>query len=161
VKSIVRIFWVTAVVTLACQLPAKAESKFVQLSKLPGNCKDGKPSPEAKFSFGLEMLVIDSTEQAATANLELGRGEFSLYQRIRDTSYLVKSKTHMNDALAQLQKNLDERFELADAALSAGCFSLADDGYRDVIKTHVGSDYQAARDRAKVGIDDVRAKLAK
>jgi hypothetical protein len=106
----------------------------------------------------MDMLVIDSAEQAANANLELGRKEFSLYQQIRDTSYLVKSKAHMNDALAQLQKNLDERFELADAALSAGCFGLADDGYRDVIKTHVGSDYQAARDRAKVGIDDVRAK---
>lgn len=159
-KCFVRIFWVTTAITLAGLLPAKG-SDFVRLSKLPGNCKDGKPSPEAKFSFGMDMLVIDSQEQAATVTLELGRKELSLYQQIRDASYLVKSKAHINDSLAQLQKKLDERFELADAALSAGCFSLADDGYRDVIKTRVGSDYQAARDRAKVGIDDVRAKLAK
>jgi len=143
------------------QLPARAESEFLKLTKIPANCKNGNPSPETKFSFGLETLVIESEERAATANIELAQQEYSLYRQIRDASYLEKSKARMSKALAQLQKSLDERFELADAALSSGCFSLADDGYRDVIKTHTGADYQAARDRAKVGIDDVRAKLAR
>ncbi len=47
---------------------------------------------------------------------------------------------------------------MAAAALSAGCLMLADDGYRDIIRTHAGASEQAARDRAKVGIDDARAK---
>jgi hypothetical protein len=158
VKFIVGLLLVAAVVIFSGQLPARAEGQFLKLSKIPGNCKDGKASPEAKSWFGIDTLGIESEEQAATASIELARSELSLYQQNRDASYLLRSKAHMREALAQLQKNLDERFEMADAALSAGCFSLADDGYRDVIKTHTGADYQAARDRAKVGIDDVRAK---
>jgi hypothetical protein len=140
------------------QLPARAEGEFVKLSKIPGNCKDGKPSADAKFWFGGEKLAIEMEEHAAASTLSLAKNEFNLYQQIRDTSYLEKSKAHMSAALAQLRKNLDERFEMADAALSAGCLTLADDGYRDIIKTHTGEADQAARDRAKIGIDDVRAK---
>jgi hypothetical protein len=160
-KFIVRFFCVAAVATFSGQLPAKAESEFIKLSKIPANCKDGKPSADAKFWFGGEKLAIEMEEQAAASTLSLAKNEFSLYQQVRDTSYLEKSKAHMKEALAQLQKNLDERFEMADTALSAGCLSLADDGYRDIIKTHIGAADQAARDRAKIGIDDVRAKLAR
>jgi hypothetical protein len=43
------------------------------LSKIPGNCKDGKPSPETKSWFGIDTLGIESEEQAATAMLPKGR----------------------------------------------------------------------------------------
>ncbi len=47
-------------------------------------------------------------EQAATANVDLAKKEFSIYQQNRVASYLEKSKAHMGEALAKLRKNLDE-----------------------------------------------------
>jgi hypothetical protein len=47
--------------------------------------------------------------------------------------------------------------DLADAAASHGCPKLADQVYREVIKTYIGSDYAAQRQRAQIGIEDVRA----
>jgi hypothetical protein len=46
-------FWVTAVVGLAGQLPAKG-SEFVKLSKLPGNCQDGNPLDIVGIYPGME-----------------------------------------------------------------------------------------------------------
>lgn len=50
------------------------------------------------------------------------------------------------------------RLEIADKAFQAGCYERAEHEYRKVIKEHTGSQEAALRDRAKVGIDDVRSK---
>lgn len=149
------------ILLVSIQPPAKADNQFLKFSKIPGNCENDKPSKEAKFWFGGDTLAIGAEEQAATASIDLAKSEFGLYQVNRDPSLLTKSKARLSVALATLRKKLDERFEIADAALSAGRLSLASDGYREIIKTYIGAEYQAARDRAKIGIDDVRTKQSR
>ncbi len=51
-------------------------------------------------------------------------------------------------------------FDFADAALRRGCFDDADWGYRGLIEIYVGQAYGGIRDRARIGVDDVRAARA-
>jgi hypothetical protein len=64
--------------------------------------------------------------------------------------------------IARIQAGSIERhtslaFGLADAALESGCLDVADQAYRRIITYYTGSAYAGLRDRAKLGIDDVRA----
>jgi hypothetical protein len=54
----------------------------------------------------------------------------------------------------------DARFTLADALLKASCLDEADKIYRETITTFTGSAYDALRQRAEIGINDVRSKRA-
>lgn len=49
-------------------------------------------------------------------------------------------------------------FAFADEALRHGCLDTADAVYRDVFTFYVGATYAGIRDRAKLGIEDVRAR---
>lgn len=51
-------------------------------------------------------------------------------------------------------------FALGDAAIAKGSLNLADRVYRRLVEFYVGSAYTGIRDRARLGIDDVRAKRA-
>ena len=55
-------------------------------------------------------------------------------------------------------RHTDLSFRYADAALHKGCLDQADRVYRDLIHFYVGGAYSGIRDRARVGIDDVRAR---
>jgi hypothetical protein len=50
------------------------------------------------------------------------------------------------------------RLDVADAAVKGVCYEIADSEFRYVMQLYVGNAYQAYRERAKIGIDDVRAK---
>jgi hypothetical protein len=47
-------------------------------------------------------------------------------------------------------------FLLADAAKGKGCLDVADSIYRGLISLYVGSAYGGIRDRARLGIEDIR-----
>lgn len=49
------------------------------------------------------------------------------------------------------------RLAIADAALAQKCLDLADKHYRYVTATFTGSAWTAYRERARIGVDDVRA----
>jgi len=51
----------------------------------------------------------------------------------------------------------DLTLDIAESALKHDCLDFADKVYRSVISTYVGSGYAAHRQRAQIGIDDVRA----
>lgn len=48
--------------------------------------------------------------------------------------------------------------EIADVALAAGCLDVAEDMYRHVITRYIGFAYSAYRQRAQIGIEDVRTQ---
>ncbi|MEQ1543511.1 hypothetical protein [Methyloglobulus sp.] len=48
-------------------------------------------------------------------------------------------------------------FGYADVALKKGCLDDADNVYRGLISFYVGDAYSGIRDRAKLGIDDIRS----
>jgi hypothetical protein len=49
-------------------------------------------------------------------------------------------------------------FAFADEALRRGCLDDADQVYRNLVAFYTGNVYAGIRDRAKLGIDDVRAR---
>lgn len=71
-------------------------------------------------------------------------------------SEILRPMNRRNAAeLAQLQ--ITKQFQIADAFLARSCLDEADSLYRDVITTFLGGNYAAARQRAEIGIEDVRA----
>jgi hypothetical protein len=54
------------------------------------------------------------------------------------------------------QMSADLTLDVADSALTDGCLDFADKAYRNVISTYVGLGFAAHRQRAQIGIDDVR-----
>jgi hypothetical protein len=58
------------------------------------------------------------------------------------------------------QDSADLDLEIADVALSAGCLDTAENMYRHVIERYIGFVYAAYRQRAQIGIEDVRTKRA-
>jgi hypothetical protein len=53
---------------------------------------------------------------------------------------------------------LNRKLDLADAYLHANCLDRADGIYRAVMEVYTGMSYASYRDRARIGIDDVRQK---
>jgi len=51
-------------------------------------------------------------------------------------------------------------FAFADEALKRDCLDAADRVYRDIFSFYVGATWSGIRDRAKLGIEDVRARRA-
>jgi hypothetical protein len=49
-------------------------------------------------------------------------------------------------------------FNFADESLKKGCLDNADITYRSLVNFYVGGAYVGIRDRAKIGIDDVRSE---
>lgn len=52
---------------------------------------------------------------------------------------------------------ISQNLAFADAALEMRCLDLADETYRGVIATYTGTLWSSARQRAQIGVDDVRA----
>jgi hypothetical protein len=59
-----------------------------------------------------------------------------------------------------IERHTSLAFALADAALKSGCLDTADQAYRRLVVFYTGANYAGIRDRAKLGIDDVRAVRA-
>lgn len=56
---------------------------------------------------------------------------------------------------------LNMRFKIADGALSARCFDIADAQYRSIVQTYIGTAFAAQRERARLGIDDINRLRAR
>lgn len=54
------------------------------------------------------------------------------------------------------QRHTALAFGYADSALGKGCLDEAEATYRELVTFYVGSAYDGIRDRATIGIDDVR-----
>ncbi len=108
-------------------------------------CKDRKWDEGEKTVGNIETL--------ADRRWEYSERDTPYYQRIpqaRDTS--LKFYKIFTDTALQA------RFGLADLALKKKCFEIADQHYRHIVSRYTGSAYAAYRERAMIGIEDVRAK---
>ena len=112
----------------------------------PVNCKH-----EAWEKMSLSVLTI---EELANYRWILWKDEGYTYY------YSVDSVRRINLGLFDdfTKEAINARFDIADTALKGDCLDIADENYRHVIKVYTGSSYAAQRDRAKLGIDDVRQK---
>ena len=62
-----------------------------------------------------------------------------------------------HDELPTFQMLAGVHLEIADSARKRGCLDFADGVYRYVISTFIGTGYAAHRQRAQIGLDDIRA----
>lgn len=58
------------------------------------------------------------------------------------------------------QRHTEIAFAFADESLKRRCLDVADSTYRRLVEFYVGSAYGGIRDRARLGIDDVRTARA-
>ncbi|MCI0365521.1 MAG: hypothetical protein L0Y44_16725 [Phycisphaerales bacterium] len=55
------------------------------------------------------------------------------------------------------ERHTEIAFRFADVSLKRGCLDEADRTYRRLVEFYIGAAYSGIRDRARLGIDDVRA----
>lgn len=111
---------------------------------------------------GVEALSRLSTEQCKSgtwnsmtaAVVEIERIA-SKYMASVDQGYRA-SRSNLEIFRYNSEGAIGARFEIADTALRLGCLEIADANYRYILAKYVGSAYAGQRDRAKIGIDDVR-----
>ena len=109
------------------------------------------------YKDGLEAL------QTYQANGECATAAAAKIEAMIDKLKAQTTTFHRLSTLASYEREARERhtalaFSYADAALHKNCLDQADRVYRDLIHFYVGGAYGGIRDRARVGIDDVRAR---
>jgi hypothetical protein len=95
----------------------------------------------------LRGFMREDPPNCASTNLQKARG-----MALVNLS-LLRPETHSFDTVFQSGTWL---LEVADAARVHGCKNVARGLYDTVIATFVGSGYSALRERARIGIDDLR-----
>ena len=97
-------------------------------------------------------MAIDTIEELATYRFNLLEDTRSIYQgRPTRRFNLNRFSLYTKDAI-------DYRFIIADLALKKNCVNIADKNYRHIVSRYSGEAYRSHRERARIGIDDVREK---
>ena len=99
----------------------------------------------SRFTAASDCTNTDAS--AVKANIAKLLDDVSEYYRIGYFGYRYQRDRGYHTSLT---------FGFADAALAKGCLDDADKMYRSLISLYVGAAYSGIRDRAKLGIDDVR-----
>lgn len=84
-----------------------------------------------------------------------------LFQRAQREEVRYLRQIYMNDYGPVAIRALNLRLTLADANLAHGCTDVADSLYRGAITIYTGDAYGPYRERARIGVDDVRAMKQK
>lgn len=98
------------------------------------------PINEARYALARISALVTAAARLGTA-ADVGRYERTIYLR-------------RYEELSTVQ--LAIQLEIADAYLAGGCLADADKLYRDVLIDFTSARHAAARQRAQIGIDDVR-----
>jgi hypothetical protein len=119
---------------------------------------DGIGSDIIFFNKNCSDPVWNNAENKANELLGLARYRQSLaednttiFNQDRQEGNL-KLLSSLNDAA------LGSLFAIADSAAELNCNIIAERNYKAVVKTFIGSRFVAHRERARVGLDDLRAK---
>lgn len=97
---------------------------------------------------GADLRVV--AEQVADLERTIALFDPSQTPSIRDQMLAYQDQAR--------ERHTSLAFALADGALRNGCLDVADQAYRRIISFYTGSVYSGIRDRAKLGVDDVRAE---
>jgi hypothetical protein len=98
------------------------------------------------FDSVIEASMMGIIRAQRTADLRTDEGLYYVARKEREKSQVLA---------AELATRL---FYVADKALGAGCLSTADRYYRRIIEIFTGTSYASYRQRAQIGIDDVRSR---
>lgn len=113
------------------------------------------------YNNGLTALDIFSQEQGCAGEGAMRVNEtVAELKKQADLLHRVSTGSSIPTLLDKANRSKDHHteiaFSFADKAKNKRCLDIADQQYRDLIDMYVGSAYSGIRDRAKIGIDDVR-----
>ncbi len=123
------------------------------------------PSPEEAaanrarpYNEGMQALAQYQTEPGCD-----GPANAAVSANLADVEIMTVRFNRVGGTLAPYAREAKVRhqnlaFGYADAALGKNCLNTADRVYRSLITLYIGTAYAGIRDRARIGIDDVRAK---
>lgn len=97
--------------------------------------------------FGVLKVILDSTELHGEVHLDY------LESKSRPSA---KDYDDISWTVTELQATVAEYNALAYAAQKKGCLDMARETYVEVIERFIGEGFTAMRQRAQVGIDDIR-----
>lgn len=159
-KKIVLTISIASLMT-GCIGMSEAEKAAIMQRQAIAQAKAKQESEQriAPYVAGQQLLMQFTKEpgcQTATAQ--------ALQQKIdnmRDISTQFSithgfSSRHMYEAATLRNLHTNTVFEFANASLKKNCLDLADKQYRSLIEYYVGTNYTGIRDRARIGLDDVR-----
>jgi hypothetical protein len=125
----------------------------------------GRPTPQQAqqnlarpYTEGLKFLE-DYRASAGCANSE-AQAVRAMVAQLEDQVRMFSVSPVSNYESVARQRHTSLAFDFAEAALKKGCLDEADGMYRHLFEFYVGAAWSGIRDRAKLGIEDVRARRA-
>lgn len=122
----------------------KVKSLMTGLASGIADCSSAEITATMKELADLEddMATINGIALSSRS----GAGERYIARNVMKEIFPLLSEAHLG---------------LADSLLKARCLMQADALYRDVLTRYTGSNYDSLRERAKIGIDDIRFAQSK
>lgn len=144
---------------------------LISQSSQPARAEDNSKSKNdilRELYLGARKVIVAKLhlKEVATENDSLcsGEGYVSIIKSVSDFSdYVIYNINDKDNFLTASEKSHELQIVAAEyngaAAIAArqGCKDLAHDTYIYVVEHFIGSDFQAARQRAQIGLDDLRA----
>ena len=110
---------------------------------------------ERQYRDGLSAVQIFRVSEDECSGTDLATAKFSLtYLSMRESYFYSLQLWSSHRDIHRMKMGV--HFSLADAAKEKNFYDIADNLYRDIITTYTGSSYAGIRDRAKLGIDDIK-----
>jgi hypothetical protein len=127
------------------------------IDRLPSNIT--KHFPDYR-GMDLDDLIAETQRKALPRmkNATQAGANYRAYALSNDASALAQANESANAATSLKREILAARFIIADSSLAAGCLDIADEAYKKIIISYSSSEEAGIRDRAKVGIDEIRDK---
>jgi hypothetical protein len=114
---------------------------------------------EAKVSVALMKLMLEMRKIADTsmANFEAETPTNCQSPHLTKALDVAERSGSIASTLRSRQDAAEMMLDVADRAQKKGCLDVADQTHRQVIANYIGSGYAAYRQRAEIGIADIRA----
>jgi hypothetical protein len=135
---------ITGLLLLGCAQPDRATADQAA-------AKRAKPFVEGQAALSRYAATSDCANADASAvkkNIAKLQEMVLSFHKLPSGFYHFENEAH--------QRHTALAFGYADEGLKKGCLDDADKVYRELISFYTGSAYDGIRDRAKLGIDDVR-----
>jgi hypothetical protein len=143
------------------ELEIQTEIGFIELwrdvsNEMNDSCKPKNYARYIDYLTRVSKLIVGRQESARKTLRSLNSDDRVELRRIINEG--IDRDLHQSDSM---QKTLQEKMmELADQALKERCLTIADHHYRMIIDIFSGSAFTALRQRAQIGINDVRSSTS-
>ncbi|MER2520222.1 MAG: hypothetical protein ABTQ34_05985 [Bdellovibrionales bacterium] len=124
-----------------------------RINQLDSQIRQLEAEQRAKLHKEIELYRNEKNSTCTSKNLTYAGLNIHAFELSNDR---IDSTSDYDSIIKNANMALEAIFELADLAKERRCYKDADKLYRHVIERYVGVYYSGFRDRARIGIDDIR-----